>query len=312
MRLSRYNPQWNETKFLLINSLTEVLTLNVYDWNEHRKDSDMGAASFDLNKLGEDGVQEGIESKILKDGKERGDLRFDLSFYPVLKPQKIDGGKEEELPDTSTCYAFFSLRCVCSLLLAEVGIVRLTLHQAKDLDSSKTMAGDINPFAKVLLISHSPPIHSTPRAKHTLNPVWESSTEFLCSDKRSSVVTIKVIDDREFLKDPKIGYLSIKLEDLLEAKKTARDWWPLSGCRTGRLRMSAEWKPLNMAGSLHGADSYVPPIGIVRLWLQKATDVKNVEAALGGRSDPYVRVQVNNVTLGRTEVINNSAYFLRP
>ena len=62
----------------------------------------MGAATFDLSKLGEDGVQEGMESKILKDGKERGDLRFDVSFYPVLKPQKIDGGKEEELPDTSS------------------------------------------------------------------------------------------------------------------------------------------------------------------------------------------------------------------
>lgn len=29
-----------------------------------------------------------------------------------------------------------------------------------------------------------------------------------------------------------------------------------------------------MAGSLHGADQYVPPIGVVKLWLQKATDVK--------------------------------------
>lgn len=65
----------------------------------------MGAASFDLSALGEDGVQEGIEARILKDGKDRGELRFDVSFYPVLKPQQIDGGKEEELPDTSesTC-----------------------------------------------------------------------------------------------------------------------------------------------------------------------------------------------------------------
>lgn len=60
----------------------------------------MGTATFELGKLNEDATQEGIESKILKDGKERGELRFDVSFYPVLKPQKVDG-KEEELPDTS-------------------------------------------------------------------------------------------------------------------------------------------------------------------------------------------------------------------
>lgn len=98
----RYNPSWGETKFLLINSLSEALSLTLFDWNEHRRDSELGAATFDLTKLGEDAVQEGIEAKILKDGKERGELRFDLSFYPVLKPQKIDGGKEEDLPDTST------------------------------------------------------------------------------------------------------------------------------------------------------------------------------------------------------------------
>ena len=150
------------------------------------------------------------------------------------------------------------------------------------------MSGDLNPFAKILTSANAPPVHTTARFKHTNNPVWESSTEYLCSDKHSSVVTVKVIDDRDFLKDPVVGYLSIKLDDLLEAKKIGgRDWWPLSGCKSGKVRMTAEWKPLNMAGSLHGADQYVPPIGIVRLWVQKAVDVKNVEAALGGKVRMY-------------------------
>jgi Ca2+-dependent lipid-binding protein len=83
---------------------------------------------------------------------------------------------------------------------------------------------------------------------------------------------------------PHRGSLSVRLEDLLNARKEAgRDWWPLSGCKSGRLRLTVEWKPLNMAGGIHGADQYVPPIGAVRLWLKKATDVKNVEAALGGK-----------------------------
>lgn len=110
-------------------------------------------------------------------------------------------------------------------------------------------------------------IHSTKRLKHTNNPVWESSTEFLCTERASSVITINVVDDRDFLSDPKVGSLTVKLEDLLEAGKEAgRDWWPLSGCKTGRLRLSAEWKPLSMPGSVHGAERYTPPIGIIRLW----------------------------------------------
>jgi len=153
--------------------------------------------------------------------------------------------------------------------------VRLTLHQAKDLDHTKSMSGDLNPFVRVHLGADHTPIYTTNRMKHTNNPVWESATEFLCTDRASSVITVKVVDDREFLKDPIIGYMSVRLQDLLEAKKDAgRDWWPLSNCRSGRMRLSAEWRPVNMPGSVHGADQYVAPIGVVRLWLQKATDVK--------------------------------------
>jgi Ca2+-dependent lipid-binding protein len=262
-----------ETKFILVNTLADSLILTVMDYNDHRKNAEMGFASFELAKLREDATQEGIEAPILKDGKEKGTMRFDVSFFPVLKP---DPNSTEPLPDTSKSNV--SLCDNAHTLFAEVGIVRLSLHQAKDLDSSKSMSGDLNPLCKVHLGDNSQHIHKTPRFKHTNNPVWESSTEFLCSDKTSSVITVKVIDDREILKDPVVGYISVRLEDLLNAKskEAGRDWWPLSGCKTGKIRLSAEWKPLNMAGSLHGADKYVPPIGVVRLWLKKATDVKCV------------------------------------
>lgn len=284
---STYNPTWTETKFLLVNALTEQLVLDVLDYNDHRKDTPLGAASFELAELEKDATREGIVKHILKDGKERGELRFDCSWYPVLKPAIVDGN--QEVPETN------------------VGIVRFVLHQAKDLDHSKSLSGDLNPFAKIHIGDSHKPILTTHRFKHTNSPVWEAPVEFLCSDKNSSVITVKVIDDRDFLRDPVVGYMSIRLADLFEAQKEAgRDWWPLSGCKSGRVRIGVEWKPLSIAGSLSGAEQYTPPIGVVRLHLIKATDIKNVEAALGGKSDPYVRVQVHNVTRGRTDVVNNN------
>jgi Ca2+-dependent lipid-binding protein len=95
-----FNPTWAETKFLLINSITDSLVLTVYDYNEIRKDSLLGSASFALEQLRIDAKHEGVESHILKDGKERGQLRYDVSYFPVLKPQ-IANGKEEPLPETS-------------------------------------------------------------------------------------------------------------------------------------------------------------------------------------------------------------------
>lgn len=92
------NPTWMETKFILLNSLTESLILTLFDYNDHRKNSELGFVSFDLAKLREDASQEGVELPVLKDGKERGLMRFDVSFFPVLKP---DPNSVDPLPDTS-------------------------------------------------------------------------------------------------------------------------------------------------------------------------------------------------------------------
>ncbi|KAJ3567153.1 hypothetical protein NP233_g6551 [Leucocoprinus birnbaumii] len=286
VKKNTYNPTWLETKFILVNSIGENLMLNLWDFNDHRKDSLLGAATFDMNQLADDSSREGIVSTLLKDGKERGELKYDIQYYPVLETPE----GSTEVPESS------------------VGIVRLTIHQAKDLDQSKSLSGDLNPFAKVYLGNDTEnAVFATGRFKHTISPVWEAPYEFLCSDKDSSVITIKVIDDRDFLKDPVVGHMSIKLVDLLSCMGEAgRDWFPLSGAKSGRLRLSAEWKPVAMAGSLHGLNQYKFPIGVVRLNLIKATDVKNVEATLGGKSDPYVRVLTADSIKGRTEVVNNN------
>ncbi|KAG8991094.1 hypothetical protein FRB90_001468, partial [Tulasnella sp. 427] len=291
-RSSTVNPHWGSTHFVLLNqaNLNEVLTLSVMDHNEHRKDTSLGQVNFELSSILEDATQEGIVKEIMRDGKERGQLQFDLSYFPVIKPAVVDG-KPEPLPESN------------------VGVCRLIVHQAKDLDKSRTLSSDLNPLAKVYLSNSKTPQIATHTAKHTLAPVWEIPTEFLVPNKKRSTVTIKVIDERDFLKDPVIGYMTARLDDLLTAtQKKGREncWWPLSGCSSGRVRISAEWKPLNMAGSLQGAGTYTSPIGIVRLWIKRAKDVKNVESTLGGKSDPYIRVMLNGVIKSRTDIVNNN------
>lgn len=115
------------------------------------------------------------------------------------------------------------------------------------------MGQGVNPFARVFVGGSKEPIHKTGIFKNNFSPSWESSTEFIVTDKSSSVVSVQVIDDRDFAKDPILGRLSISLKDLLAAKEKQVDWFPLTGCSTGRIRLSAEWKPLAMAGSVNGS-----------------------------------------------------------
>jgi Ca2+-dependent lipid-binding protein len=151
------------------------------------------------------------------------------------------------------------------------------IHQAKELDQSKSLSGELNPLCQVRVNGVT---FKSPIKKHTNNPVWEVPYEFLCPDKNATRITFKVVDDRDFLTDPVLGYVAINLVDLLQSKDQAsKDWFPLGGCRSGKVRLSAEWKPLNMAGSLHGSEQYMPPIGVVKLVIDKAVDVKYVSFA---------------------------------
>jgi Ca2+-dependent lipid-binding protein, contains C2 domain len=77
-----------ETMFLLVNSLDEPLNLSVYDRHQHWKDSVLGSAIFQLSPLVEDAIQGGIHQAFSKDGKNKGELMFDVIYYPVLKPDE--------------------------------------------------------------------------------------------------------------------------------------------------------------------------------------------------------------------------------
>lgn len=50
-----------------------------------------------MNQLAVDSLQEGIISPLLKDGKERGELRFDVQYFPVLEPPEGSA----EVPESS-------------------------------------------------------------------------------------------------------------------------------------------------------------------------------------------------------------------
>ena len=83
--------------------------LNVMDYNDHRQNSLLGSVTFGLEALEEDATQEDISRPLLKDGKERGELRFDVNFYPVISLSKTSEGPVQKLPETST---YFNLSAV--------------------------------------------------------------------------------------------------------------------------------------------------------------------------------------------------------
>ena len=70
------NPRWNQTIHVIITSLTDALTLQVYDWNEYRKDKELGVATFALDQLEQDTEHENLHLEIMANGKPRGGKSF--------------------------------------------------------------------------------------------------------------------------------------------------------------------------------------------------------------------------------------------
>ena len=79
------SPRWNETIYVIITSFTDALSIAAYDWNEYRKDKEMGIASFALDKLEQEPSHEGIYLEVQASGRHRGAIQADIRFFPVLE-----------------------------------------------------------------------------------------------------------------------------------------------------------------------------------------------------------------------------------
>ncbi|OTB02287.1 hypothetical protein M426DRAFT_24771 [Hypoxylon sp. CI-4A] len=278
------NPRWGETHYVIITSFNDSLDLIVYDYNDFRKDKELGVASFPLERVEELGVYENERLEVVAHGKARGVVNADVRFFPVLEATEHDG-TEEPPPESNT------------------GILRYTIEQAKDLDGTKSLVGLLNPYAVLLL--NSKEVHQTKKLKRTNNPIWDNgSKEILITDRKNARLGLAIKDDRDLAGDQLIGTYQIKLDDMLEMMEKGHDWYNLAGAKTGRAKLTAQWKPVALSGDLAGTGGYQTPIGVMRLHFKGARDLRNFETM--GKSDPYVRVLLSGIEKGRTVTHRNT------
>ncbi|KAI9790565.1 MAG: hypothetical protein M1833_001916 [Piccolia ochrophora] len=279
------NPRWNETKYIIVTSLKDSLTMQVYDYNDFRKDKELGTAAFALEEVEDEPEHENLQLEVMSNGKARGVLQVDVRFFPVMEGRKLEDGTVEPPPESNT------------------GIAKFTVEQAKDLDGTKSLIGRLNPYAILLL--NGKEVHSTQRLKSTNNPIWPNGTkDVLITDRKAARLGLAIKDDRGLVGDPILGTYQIKLNDMLQMMEKGQEWYSLAGAKTGRAKFTLQWKPVALKGVVGGTGGYVTPIGVMRVHLQKARELRNLETM--GKSDPYVRVLLSGVEKGRTVTFANN------
>ncbi|ODV88459.1 hypothetical protein CANCADRAFT_13024, partial [Tortispora caseinolytica NRRL Y-17796] len=274
------NPVWNETKYLLVRNLGETLYIKVFDYNSHRKDQLLGAASFPLEVFESEPAVENKFVPLIKNAKSTGELNYGAFFFPVEKGRELEDGSIEPPPNLNT------------------GIMKFTVHQVKDLDPTVEGVKAFSPYAQILI--NGKPVYATKRVKHSNSPIWDEGYECIVRDRRSMKLGVKVFDYRSG-KDPVIASYHTKLDTLINhIQQREIEWFSMRPF--GRVRLGVTFKPVHIKG-IESDTGYFAPIGVMRFEFIKATDLRNIETI--GKVDPYVRVMMNSFMRGRTFTLDD-------
>ncbi|KAL6453234.1 TCB1 Tricalbin-1 [Candida maltosa Xu316] len=267
-------PVWKETVTIPISSLSEPFNISVIDFNDFRKDRQVGNIQFDLESLIDNPKQSNLTAAFLRNNKPVGELAFGLHFMPTIEPVRQADGAITPPPDLNT------------------GIARIQVIEARNLKGGEKGAST---SAEVIFNGES--VLSTSVQKNTNNPGWNGTTEQIVYNRAKAKVRVLIKDKSGKVQEQ----LTHSLNDLIDATQVEQTWFPLS--RGGEVRINTTWKPVELEGA-SGAGGYTPPIGAVRVGVLNAEDLRNLETI--GKVDPYVRLLVNGFERARTSAIEST------
>ncbi|CAI2185368.1 17065_t:CDS:10, partial [Funneliformis geosporum] len=269
------NPVWNETYYLLLNNTKDILKFNLFDSNmKINADRLLGSTTFLLQSLVENPYHSNSTVQVLHEGKPKGELNFDAFWYPIAEIKE-----NEPAPESN------------------IGILKFNIHQAKDLDPRLSIVGLYNPYAEIIL--NGKLVYKTKTLRRINNPIWEEFYEMFITNRAGAKLSVIIRDERDFSEDPLLGSWSMKIDEFLAILngETKNDWFNVKDAPSGKIKLSCQWKPVLLDHIPENAE----PLGIVKLQIKKANDIKNV-AQFKGKSDPYVRILLNSTYRGRTDM----------
>ncbi|EGW34762.1 uncharacterized protein SPAPADRAFT_145197 [Spathaspora passalidarum NRRL Y-27907] len=278
------DPVFMETKYILLSHLEgHYLNFNVFNLLQDKMDDQLiGTCDFPLAEFLQEEVHQGLVKSIMNSGKVVGKLELDIKYFPSLKPIVLDNGAKETVTD------------------AEVGILKLTLHEARDLDISNSVIGLLNPYAEIYI--NNDLVRTCRRLRQTNEPHWDQVWEQYITQQSETDIQILV---RDSVDSSVVANLTVNLQDVIFESGRGQHWFNCTDSPDGpKVKLSANWKPLAVDDEVTGKVHMNAPIGGLRLHLRKAENLKNLESV--GLVDPYVRVILNGKLRARSHTIEET------
>lgn len=276
-KLKTSKPVWNQTLHIPISSFSEPLNITVMDYNGNqvRKDNLIGTVQYDLDALNKEHKLPDITAPVVRNNKHVGEILFGLHFMPTLVAQRQVDGAVIPPPDLNT------------------GVARLEVSAARNLKGQD--GKPVSTYVELFVNDES--LIKTPVFKNNNNPSYAQGKEYIAFNRAKTAVKVVVRTA-----DKKIySVIKTSLNNLIDATQVDDPWFQLS--KGGEIKLSTIWKPVMLEGA-SGAGGYTPPIGVVRVSIAGAEDLRNLESI--GKVDPYARLLVNGIQRARTTAIESN------
>ncbi|SMN18742.1 similar to Saccharomyces cerevisiae YML072C TCB3 Lipid-binding protein, localized to the bud via specific mRNA transport [Maudiozyma saulgeensis] len=275
------NPTWHETKYILVNSLNQKLSLTCFDFNDVRKDTLIGSVDIDLNELFQTPSIEDKTSELLIGSKSRGMLNYSISWYPVIKSEKKT--EKQEVDEETVGLSDAEDQDNDAI---DSGIAKITLQKITDISSATSFTSNLSPSAKLYI--NDKLVKSFRTLKRINEPSWNETFEVLIGSKTNSTMTLKVFDNRGS-NEVLLCQYSSNIEDGLNTLKSSDDF--LTASPFGKIYIDAEWKPVEISDMVVSKSMVKDPIGCMRLNVGQAL----IKGSLKGMGDidPYFVVTLN-------------------
>ncbi|XP_020096630.1 synaptotagmin-3-like isoform X1 [Ananas comosus] len=239
IKMSNLNPEWNEHfKLIVKDPETQVLELQVYDWEKVKMHDKLGMQVIPLRSLTPHETKS-FTLDLLKsmnpndphNKKKRGKLVVELTFDPFKEENErlngsIDGDREHA-----------SIKRAPHDISSEGGVLLVTIEGAEDVEGKH----HTNPYAVILFRGEK---KKTKVIKKSRDPRWNTEFQFVLEEAPvNDRIHIEVMSKRSsfsFRSKESLGHVDINLADVVHNGRI-NERYHLINSRNGKLNVEIKW-----------------------------------------------------------------------
>lgn len=288
------DPVWNETKYILVNSLDQKLIFECYDFNDVRKDELIGSYEFDMTELYQKTVIPHASSKLTVGNKFKGTLNYSINYFPVIRneTQTSNQGpiKTSSTPANEGIEEAFEVIDDNSESDDETGtdsgILKFTLQKIKNLPPNPNSSKNLSVSASIYLDNQL--VKSYRILRRINEPSWNETYEFLVNSKENQKIGIKIFHN-DSNGEQLLSTYSSYVEELIGAVERGQE--SVKASPKGDIFLLAQWKPIQLTGIATMKSAAGEPIGSLKIKVGELM----VKSSLSGFGDidPYFMISLN-------------------